>query len=161
MFKESWHKADLEPGAIQRYQDSLDLIKKMEKALNNRGPLRFIIPFAFLDLNPKAHRRIVPDMRQAFSMMALFFPSTTAMYEAEFESKLESHPIVNQAERARHCPDRKNPESNNNFPKDLWKELDSIRRRDLHDNFPEEWDRTIRPIIARCTFTSPNSSRIF
>lgn len=132
----------------------------MGRVLITHAALSYIIPLAFLDVNPNAHRRIIPDMREAYSMMALFFSDKAAMYDNDFDDKLGDHLIVNQVERAKKIPDRRRPQSNNNSPASLWKEVDALRKNpQLYEAFPEEWDRAIRPIIARCRFTPLQNTR--
>lgn len=109
----------------------------------------------FLDLNPHEHRRVIPDMRQAYSMMALFFTPASKVAESMLEMKIEEHLIVNQAERVKTLPDRRRHDSNKCINKDFWKEWDTLRKHGhLDDNFPTDWDMTIRPMIAHCSYSS-------
>lgn len=96
-------------------------------------------------------------------MMVLFFPSACERLDINFLAELKEHGIVNQVERAKNLPNRKKHNSNTTMPKEFFKEWDAYaKREELHaDNhcLPEEWDRTIRPILARCELTSNNLSR--
>lgn len=113
----------------------------------------------FLDLDPHEHRRVIPDMRSAYSMMALFFTSASEIAESLLKIKFNEHLIVNQAERVKTLPDRRRHDSNKCMPKDFWKEWDTLRKKGhLHNNFPTEWDITIRPMIAHCAFSSKFSA---
>jgi hypothetical protein len=155
-FKESWHQADLEPGARERYLDAMELAETMEKLLLQKRPIFMLGPCIFLDLNPNAHRRVIRDMQKAFAMMALFFPLSIQKAVGEYEGDLIGHMIMNQEERSKTLPDRKKPLSNMLRPKEFWEEWDVINRRgNLSEKFPDEWDQALRPIVARCKIIFP------
>lgn len=106
-----------------------------------------MIPFALLRLQPLEHRRIIPDMRHAFTMMSLFFP-----YAAEFLSSVQGkvfqdHTILDQEARATNPPDRRSHQSNTAMPKILWQEWDAVKRN--NDDYPPEWNKALRPMLAR------------
>lgn len=130
--------------------EAADLVKKMEKCLGSSWSIFGAL--CFLDLDPHEHRRVIPDMRQAYSMMALFFTPASKVAESMLEMKLEEHMIIKQAERRGFVPDRRRHDSNKCMPKDFWKEWETIRKKGhLDDNFPTEWDMMIRPMIAHCS----------
>lgn len=113
----------------------------------------------FLDLDPHEHRRVIPDMRLAYSMMALFFTPASTVAESMLGMKIEEHLIINQAERVKNLLDRRRHDSNKCMPKEFWKQWDSLRKKGhLDDNFPTEWDMTIRPMIAHCLYSSSFSA---
>ena len=148
VFKESWHRADFKPGAGQRYVKSADLVKKMKNCLGSNWSITG--PLAFLDVNPFEHRRVLPDMRLAYAMMALFFTSDSEISKTMLEMNIHEHLILNQAERVKTLPDRRTYHSNKTRPKEFWKEWDELPRTSFFsDNFPIEWDMKIRPMIAR------------
>jgi hypothetical protein len=127
----------------------LDLVKKMDEAHGKKKPLAYIGPLAFLDINPRVHRRVCPDMHDAFAKMAMFFPSAAECLEPDLQEELKNHLIVNQAERAKTIPDRKRHNSTKTQPKQFWNEWKDVQLKgDLDENFPDDWEQAIRPIIA-------------
>ena len=126
-----------------------DLCKRVNEAIVKKKPLAYIGPMALLDVNPHLHRRVGPDMHEAVSKMAMFFPFITEAFDIEFQKELKDHMIVSQVERAKALPDRRRHNSNNTMPKDFWNEWRAIKKMgNLDENFPDDWDRVIRPIIA-------------
>jgi hypothetical protein len=115
----------------------------------------------WLEVDAQAHRRIYRDARQAYAMMAIFFPG---LYESETASNFKDSPLVNQSERAKSVPIRRSYHSNKYRSKKFWNEWDEILKRNpRHDfkptKYPAEWNCVIRPIIAHCkliiSFSSP------
>lgn len=156
VFKDCWHKADLEPGASKKYSELLRMAKNMEDyQLSQRmtGPFEMLV---FLGMAPRAHehRRVIPDAFQAYAGISLFFQSDflTSEWGKEFENSL----LFDQGERAKHLPDRRTYNSNTTMPDGFWAEWDGLlkkyknREADSNDIYPFEWDRAIRPIIAHC-----------
>jgi hypothetical protein len=115
----------------------------------------------WLEVDTQAHRRIYRDARQAYAMVAIFFPE---LYESETASNFEDSPLVNQSERAKSVPIRRSYHSNKYRPKDFWNRWDEILKTNpRHDfkvgKYPVEWNCAIRPIIAHrklvASFSSP------
>jgi len=115
----------------------------------------------WLEVDAQAHRRIYRDARQAYAMMAIFFPE---LYELETASKFKDSPLVNQSERAKSVPIRRSYHSNKYRPKKFWNEWEEILKSNPRHHFelgkyPAEWNCAIRPIIAHCkliaSFSSP------
>lgn len=92
-FKGSWHQADLEPGAEERYREAAIIVEQMSKFDQEKYPVRYIRDLHFIGVHPHKHRRMIPDMLQARGMMALFFPST--FFESEFGILHKNSLIVN------------------------------------------------------------------
>ena len=156
VFKDCWHKADLEPGASKKYSELLRMVKNMEGyQLSQRmiGPFEML---AFLGMasRPQGHRRIIPDAFQAYAGISLFFQSDflTSEWGKEFENSL----LFDQGDRAKHLPDRRTYNSNTTMPDEFWAERDGLLKKyenneaDSNDMYPFEWDKAIRPIIAHC-----------
>lgn len=106
----------------------------------------------WLGVDAQAHRRIYRDARQAYAMMAIFFPE---LYELETASNFKDSPLVNQSERAKSVPIRRSYHSNKYRPKKFWNEWDEILKSNPRHAFelgkyPAEWNCAIRPIIAHC-----------
>lgn len=152
VFKESWHRADLEPGAKQKWAEAADLVKKMGDCFEGARSWSIFYPLEFLDLDAHQHRRVIADMRQAQAMMALFFEESPTVSANKVEKKLHEHIIVDQANRVKILPDRRRHESNKCMPKEFWAEWDAlVKEGRLKDTFPVEWDRMTRPMIAHCS----------
>ena len=135
----------------------LDIVKKFDEAYSKKKPLAYVRPLAFLDTNPQAHRRVFPDMHDAFAKMALFFPSATECLEPDLQDELKNYGIVDQVERAKNIPDRRRHNSTKTMPQEFWNEWKAVDRKgNLDENFPEDWDKAIRPIIAHRKWTSPH-----
>ncbi len=147
-FKRSWHEADLEPGAQERYREAAVVIEQMSKFDEEKHNFRYIRDLHFLDVHPHKHRRMVPDMLQARGMMALFFPSS--FFESEFGILHKDSPIVNQSERAKNLPNRRTHASSKWIDKKIFEEWDDHWKKSRYgDDYPLEWDIVNRPIIAK------------
>ena len=147
-FKRSWHQADLEPGAGERYREAVIIIEQMSKFDEGKHKFRFVRDLHFLGVHPHQHRRMVPDMLQARGMMALFFPSS--FFESEFGILHKDSLLVNQSERAKNLPNRRTHASNKFINKKLFEEWDAHWTQSRYgDDYPLEWDVANRPIIAK------------
>jgi hypothetical protein len=134
------------------------MVKKMV-TFESKGLLRtrsstftWIQIMNWLGVDAQAHRRIYRDARQAYAMMAIFFPE---LYELETASNFIDSPLVNQLERAKSVPIRRSYHSNKYRPKNFWNRWDEILKiSPRHDfqlgKYPAEWNCAIRPIIAHC-----------
>ena len=148
VFKRSWHEADLEPGAEERYRETAIIVEQMAKFDEEKHKFRYIRDLHFLKVHPHRHRRMIPDMLQARGMMALFFPSS--FFESEFGVLHKDSLIVNQSERAKMLPNRRTHASNKYTDKKLFEEWDAHWKQSRHrDDYPLEWDVVSRPIIAK------------
>ena len=151
MFKDAWHKADLEPGAQEKYIEATDMIQKMAEhgrtSARNLAELQLLV---WLDEHPTNHRHVIRDMQRAFSMIGLFYP--TDFYESDIGAEFKDSFLLQQGERSECIPDRRTHSSVKCRPKTFWKDWDEIQSKpgDIHEQFPMEWDLTIRPIIAHC-----------
>ncbi|KAK0637426.1 hypothetical protein B0T17DRAFT_588285 [Bombardia bombarda] len=153
IFKDTFHLGDLEPGAQERYKESMALINGMQKyespnaAVNGHGPsnnwawycmelldwLKLKIHYNEYAPNPQEpwpHRYILQDIVQAFMMMGLFFPnlpvtSIIQEYLATKEgAKFKSSDIFDIDKRTKTRPDRRNARSMAYRPKKFWNRWD-------------------------------------
>ena len=147
-FKRSWHQADLEQGAQERYREAALIVDQMSRFDEEQHRFRYIRDLHFLGVHPHKHRRIMPDMLQARGMMGLFFPSS--FFESELGILHRDTLIVNQSERAKNVPNRRTHASNKTVDKKLFEEWDAHWKQSpgSHD-YPLEWDIANRPIIAK------------
>lgn len=147
-FKTSWHQADLEPGAKERYREATILTEQMSDFDEVKHPFKYVRDLHFLGVHPHKHRRTAPDMLQARAMMTLFFPSS--FYDSELGILHKDSLIVKQSERANHLPNRRTHASNKFIDKQIFEEWDAHWNRSRYgDDYPLEWDVATRPIIAR------------
>src|SRR5271168_4806992 len=109
------------------------MVKKMV-TFESRGMLRtrsrtftWIQIMNWLEVDAQAHRRIYRDARQAYAMMAMFFPE---LYESETASQFRDSPLVNQTERAKSVLVWRSYHSTKYRPSGFWNEWDKI----LKDN---------------------------
>ena len=155
VFKEVWHKADMEPGAQDKYIKMADMVKKVI-SYDFSVPMRKLYPLQLLvwmKVHPQDHRYVVKDMEKAAAMMGLFFPSGFCESEAGLEFK--DSPLINQEKRTTMFPDRRRHDSNRCMPNEHWKEWDAIHvKGHVSDSIPMEWDIAIRPVVARREFFS-------
>jgi hypothetical protein len=134
------------------------MVKEMVR-LESTGMLRtrsristWIQIMNWLEVDTQSHRRIYRDARQAYAMMAMFFPG---LYEPETASNFTDSPLVKQADRSKSLPVRRSYYSNKYRPREFWTEWDELLKVNSKHGFdlgkyPEEWNCAIRPIIARC-----------
>ena len=108
--------------------------------------MTYLIPFALLRLQPLEHRRVIPDMRQAFTMMSLFFPYAADFLSSAQGEAFQDHLILDQKSRATKPPDRRSHQSNTAMPQSFWEEWDVQR---TSNNYPTEWNKALRPMLAR------------
>jgi hypothetical protein len=115
-------------------------------------------------------RRVVDDAFLAYAAISLFYEGedflkskhAEGLQHPVFLNSLERFPLLDQAERAKQIPDRRSSQSNKMLPKGFWDDWDRICRenhRSMTDGmiehfYPEEWDKVVRPKIARCKFLS-------
>ncbi|MCJ1377759.1 hypothetical protein MMC17_000855 [Xylographa soralifera] len=155
-FKPIFHAADMESGAKERYTEMNTIIKKMQR-YNTPGEIRLDLCLGILKwLGQRPERtvqsRMIRDMRNAYVMMSLFFP--TGFFESKGGLECKDSLLFNQTERMRRLPpDRRAHYGNVCMPKQLWAEWDTFHKDNVVHNYPFEWDLTIRPIIARCKST--------
>jgi hypothetical protein len=159
VFKEAFHMADLEPGAQEKYVEMTDMINRMiEYRRGVGGNVRGSRILDWMAVHPLEHPRVIRDMVHAVCTMDLFFPSGALFFLSEKGAEFINSALLNPAERAQTVLDRKTHDSNKCLPKKMWAEWDKLP----HDKnyYPEicpfEWDKTIRPIIAKRKSSSPS-----
>lgn len=138
------------------------MVKEMVR-LESTGMLRtrsttstWIQIMNWLEVDAHSHRRIYRDGRQAYAMMAMFFPG---LYELEALSNITDSPLVKQAHRAKSLPVRRSFHSNKYRPREFWKDWDELLKAHSKHGFeagkyPEEWNCATRPLVARCKLTA-------
>jgi len=155
VFKKVWHNADLEPLAQTRYLEMKTMTKHSRRfnQLDYNSPASRLI-FQLLDHLDVPEGQDSRDLHKAIAKMAPFFHQEFFDYKNGHQYK--DSLLFNQEERAKHLPKIRSHLSNTFRPKECWYEFDDGCRKMKHnedlDVFPEDWDITIRPIIAHRKF---------
>ncbi|EKG18620.1 hypothetical protein MPH_04093 [Macrophomina phaseolina MS6] len=161
-FKDCWHRADVEPGAQQRWANYKRMVAELQswELPKGRTPASHIKRVMYgmrllaeLGIDQDCHRRIKRDMHLSNAMTSIFFGKYGAFFNSESGLNFKSSPLLNQAERAKNPPDIRTPHSNKTRPKEHWKEWDDISktqrsRRQIIDYYPEHWNLIVRPTVA-------------
>jgi hypothetical protein len=173
-YKESFHLGDLEPGAREKYVESMKIITGLQKA-RTAGPARTDWTWFCLDIldqlrlqawydkydenNPAAlpHRYLAQDITQAFVTMALFFPNVEVtklvkdfLYSEE-GSQFKNSDIFDPVTRSQRIPDRRSRTSQSLRPEGFFEQLEELETGEglMVDRYPMDWSKTVRPIIAK------------
>ncbi|KAF2197150.1 hypothetical protein GQ43DRAFT_484368 [Delitschia confertaspora ATCC 74209] len=160
IFKECFHKADMEPGAAAKLFELQLMVVRMDFFLMDRittGPFELL---ALMDPDAELiteERRIVTDAFMAHAAVSLFFDDAEAFLSSDYGRFFEKDSLLlNQTERAQQIPDRRTRKSNKTMPKELWAEWDKLLKdngreqgTNAHDIYPREWSVIVRPIIMR------------
>lgn len=116
---------------------------------------QWLDPNTNLDHSPEDQKEI---MKAVEKLSPFFLPSFKKSKEGrEFKDSM----LLNQEERAKQFSVWRCSRSNTEQPKKFWSEWDRICKPGMGlDDLPVEWDKTIRPIIAKCElnntpFTTP------
>jgi hypothetical protein len=117
-------------------------------------------PFELCKFMEMAHlftqeRRIVDDAFNAYAAVALFFDSQ-AFLDSKKGHMFKDSNLIDQAERAKHVPDRRTHKSNKTMPKSFWEEWDRLRKDNdreeedhTYDIMPLEWRKALRRAVTR------------
>lgn len=176
IFKDTFHIGDLEPGAQDRYKESMKLITGLQK-YQSPHPRRHeewtwfcmeILNWLNLKIyydvyvrdpaNPWPHRYILQDIVQAFMTMGLFFPNVevTSIVQEHLGSRegqaFRNSKILDPEARRQVRPDARTRTSCAYRPRKFWDGWENkvYTGDDLYiDKFPFDWNMAIRPIIAK------------
>ncbi|KAG8162053.1 hypothetical protein KVR01_007818 [Diaporthe batatas] len=172
-FKESFHLGDLEPGARDKYVESMRIIIGLQKAssvktagtewawfcldiLDRLGLQAWCDDYDPNPHSPWPHRYLAQDVTQAFVTMGLFFPKLEVtklvrdFLDSEQGSQFKISGIFDPVARSRMIPDRRSRTSQTRRPKSFFKELEELESREesMVDICPMSWSTAVRPIIA-------------
>lgn len=158
VFKQCFHMADQEPGALSRYAESKLMVQSMDRFVMtngiNTGPFK-LCSFMKMASHFREERRIVDDAFQAYAAIALFF-ETEAFLASEVGVAFKDSKLFDQVERSKHVPDRRTHLSNKTRPEEFWNDWEKLLKDNnrvpgdiVDDIFPLEWRKAIRPIIIR------------
>ncbi|KAH0184924.1 hypothetical protein KCV03_g8576, partial [Aureobasidium melanogenum] len=165
-FKEAWHKADLEPGAQERYAETQKIMKAYVDffAKGTKGPWapsmleRQFMLMMLLEVGPDVHRRVKRDMTFANAMITCFFEGNNPFFASEEGRPWSNSTLFDQEARAKMIPDVRSSHSNRIRSADQWKEWDNVRHEVMKsgqgaflwasDKYPQDWKCITRPTIA-------------
>ncbi|EHK97021.1 hypothetical protein M7I_7276 [Glarea lozoyensis 74030] len=153
IFKEVWHKADLEPLAQERYIEMLDMVKTFRK-WGRRSEKSMTNEKSFIHLTIMAEMEVVredsKDAQKAIAKVMPFFRSD--FLKSEMGAKFKDSLMFNQSERAKHVPDCRTSTSTMYRSAKFWQPFEEAEDKMKHEEdmeaLPEEWDLKTRPIIA-------------
>ncbi|KAL8800251.1 MAG: hypothetical protein Q9182_005307 [Xanthomendoza sp. 2 TL-2023] len=147
-FKKGWHAADFHPNGPERWQEAQMIISQMKKfIMTSKDSFKHLYTIRFLNVHPDRHRRVTHDALEARAMALLFFPSSFLISEQGLPHK--DSLLLNQHARAIDPPLRRPFTSDAHKPRNFWDEFDTYWRTHSIDEYPQDWDIAIRPIIAR------------
>lgn len=164
--------ADLEPGAREKYVESMKMIVGAQNfSSNSAGTAWAWFCLDILDmlelrawyddydqnpLSPWPHRYLAQDVTQAFVTMGLFFPNVEVTklvkeyLDSEEGSQFKDSEIFDPVSRSRKLPDRRSRTSQSRKPKSFFKQLEELDEcESMVDSYPMEWSKAVRPIIAK------------
>lgn len=151
MFKIVWHNADLEPLAQARYVEMKTMAKYSRRF--NQSDYRSAaskLGFQLLDSLDVPRGQDSRDLYKAIAKMAPFFHRE--FFDYKNGQRFKDSLLFNQDERSKSPPELRSHLSNTFRPRECWNEFDKecekMESEDDLDALPEEWDITIRPIIA-------------
>jgi hypothetical protein len=165
-FKEAWHKADLEPGAQEKYAETQKIMKAYVDffAKGIKGPWapnmleRQFMLMLMLGVDPGVHRRIKRDMTYANAMMACFFQGNNPFFTSAEGRQWGYSALFDQEARAKIVPDVRSSHSNRTRAADQWKAWDEVRHEVMKsgqgmflwasEKYPQDWKYITRPTIA-------------
>ncbi|KKZ63042.1 hypothetical protein EMCG_02612 [[Emmonsia] crescens] len=157
VFKEAWHRADLEPNGFARWNELLQIRSKCDVNYHymTATVANWWKPLIFLNYHPGTHSRVRGDARRACLMTSLFFPAGNAFFNnSEDGDELKKSMLFRQGERSKVLPDRRGYQCPTSGGNKFFEELDEIAERCqknktyLLDELPQEWDVALRPKIA-------------
>ncbi|KAI4730719.1 hypothetical protein E4T49_01497 [Aureobasidium sp. EXF-10728] len=165
-FKEAWHKADLEPGAQEKYAETQKIMKAYVDffAKGTKGPWapnmleRQFVLMLLLEVDPEVHRRVKRDMTFANAMMTCFFQPDNPFFASEEGRPFDKSTLFDQEARATMIPDVRSSHSNRTRGADQWKDWDNVRHEVMKsgqgsflwasEKYPQDWKYITRPTIA-------------
>lgn len=173
-FKESFHLGDLEPGAREKYVESMKIIIGLQNSssvkaagtdwawfcLNILDQLELRAWYDDYDQNPLSpwpHRYLAQDVTQALVTMSLFFPNVEVtklvrdFLDSEQGSQFKNSEIFDPVARSRQTLDRRSRTSQSRKPESFFKELEQLEEGEesMVDSYPVDWSKAARPIIAK------------
>lgn len=175
---EAFHAGDLEPGAVERYEETCAIVNGILGMKQHTGSMAWLW-FALETLDwigvrtdydeyaqtmtaPWPHPFITQDILKSWAYMSIFFPQleqcepSTVFLKSEEGQKYQNSLLHNPHERSQTLPDVRTPTSFRYRPKAFWKDWEKMvaeakeGRTYYADSFPMEWSIAIRPILAKC-----------
>lgn len=173
IFKEVWHNADLEPNAQERYLEMKSMAKysRRFKQLEMKSP-QAIISWQLLDVLNVEKGQDSKDLHKAVGKMAPFFHP--AFFDYKKGTQFKDSLIFNQEERAKLLPHIRSHASVAVRDPEFWnavqddcekipgvKTCAELAIEEEFDDIPEEWDISIRPVLAHLYKTGVIRTRAY
>ncbi|KAF2094120.1 hypothetical protein NA57DRAFT_80538 [Rhizodiscina lignyota] len=149
IFKQTFHAADLEPGAYEKYDTANAMIAAATPYYFGIDAyrLRCLQTLQWLGTHPNEHRHVGRDVAaMAYAMASFFFDHGDGFFESEKGSEFAASLLQRQAERSFSLPDVRNQTSSAYRPKEFWEEFDSKQFSQAEDCeavreiYPPKWD---------------------
>lgn len=169
VFKQAFHQADCAPDAQRKWFFQNAMIRQMDEYQMTKltlGPFEMIKSMGLIKNMPVMDKRIVDDAFAAYAAISLFYEgeafmqsSLAALFSLKlFKNFLQEFPLLDQEARARQVPNRRTSQCNKMIPREFWADWDRLckeNKRAMTDGeidhfYPAEWDKAVRPKIARC-----------
>jgi hypothetical protein len=163
-FKKIWHAADLEPGAVDRWNRYRRLAKGLEDWVpeHPKQAMHYFLRDmkAVLQMLTRLGHgrddtrfREIRDMRRAQALVSLFTDPDLDFFNSKEGMSFKGIPLLIQQARADAVPDTRTPHSNKMRPKTHWREWDAIPVEHTADGIllpdtPKHWGITLQPKIA-------------
>lgn len=176
---QSFHLADLEPGAPEKYEETCNIIRGIQANTYQSRSTDWVYLLAgilaWLEVRadyrtythepfaPWPHAFIIQDIVKAYVYMAMFFPElerfcspATEYFKSSEGSKYQDSLLLKPLERSRTVPKHRTRTSYRYRDKPFWKDWEAIYNETLGknewymDKYPSDWSAAIRPIIAKC-----------
>ncbi|KAJ4369485.1 hypothetical protein N0V86_009320 [Didymella sp. IMI 355093] len=159
VFKQSFHLGDAEPSALKRYIEHKYMVDAMDMFVMENGtldpsPFELCKTMRMADLF-REERRISDDAFSAYAAIAVFY-SGAAFRASPHGEPWRDTKLLDQAERAKHVPDRRTYRSNKTMPAEFWKDWDALLEQNkrhsgdaIDDIYPMAWRKALRRIIIK------------
>jgi hypothetical protein len=159
VFKQSFHLGDAEPSALKRYVEHKYMVDTMDTFVMENGtvdpsPFELCQTMQMADLFIE-ERRISDDAFSAYAAIAVFYSGAAFLASPHGEPWRDTK-LLDQAERAKHVPDRRTHRSNKTMPAAFWKDWEALLTQNkrqagdtIDDIYPMEWRKALRRIIIK------------
>ncbi|PGH06359.1 hypothetical protein GX51_02369 [Blastomyces parvus] len=157
IFKEAWHRADLERNGFAQWNELLQIRSKADANIPYMiaTVANWWKPLVFLGYHPRTHSRVQADARHASLVTSLFFPVGNVFFDNCPEGEeLRKSVLFRPVERGQTLPDRRGYRCPTSRGNKFFEEFDELARKcqknQTHflDEISPEWDAALRPKIA-------------
>ncbi|OAL29420.1 hypothetical protein AYO22_02314 [Fonsecaea multimorphosa] len=158
VFKEAWHRCDLEPGSRDSWRDYIstrhDALSDL--TLFNEAYLFSAQTLRYLEYHPEIHPRVMTDMHRACTVVMLFSSKASSFLASKLGDKHRDSKLLDQKGRSEQVPNRRSCYSCKYRDASFYKAFDEAVQacrakvsEYRYDEVPAEWDICIRPKLAQ------------